>query len=63
MCLADQGFDLAPEMGLMPIVSHRYVVCSPNPESSVVLSVVVEGTDAIVYADSLRDYLEKEFLC
>ena len=63
LCLADQGFDLATEVGLMPIVSHRYVVCSPNPESSVVLSVVVEGTDAIVYADSLRDYLEKEFLC
>jgi hypothetical protein len=60
--LADQGFDLAHEAGLMPIFSHRYVVCASSPESSVVLSVVVNDADAIVFADSLKQYLEKEFL-
>lgn len=59
--LADQGFDLPLDAGLMPIFSHRYVVCA-NPESSIVLSVVVDSVDAIVYADSLKEYLEKEFL-
>src|SRR5215510_13282853 len=60
MNLADQGFDLVPEAGVMPIFSHRYVVCSPDLKSSVVLSVVVDDVDAIVYANSLRQYLEKE---
>lgn len=62
MDLADQGFDLAPEAGLMPIFSHRYIVCSSDHESSAVLSIVTDDVDAIVYANSLREYLEKEFL-
>jgi len=60
--LAEQGFELAVEADLVPIFAHRYVVCSANLESSVVLSIVVNATDAIVYANSLREYLEKEFL-
>jgi len=59
--LANQGFDLSHQAGMMPIFSHGYVLCAPKPESSAVLSVVVDDTDAIVFADSLREYLEKEF--
>ena len=60
--LAEQGFELLPEAMLVPVFIHRYVVCSSNPEDSVVLSIVVRDTDAIVYANSLKEYLEKEFL-
>lgn len=60
--LAEQGFELLPEANLVPIYSHRYVVCSSNLDSSVVLSIVVRGVDAIVYGNSLREYLEEEFL-
>jgi len=47
---------------LVPVFAHRYVVCSSNLDDSVVLSIVVHDTDAIVYANSLREYLEEEFL-
>ncbi|HTU33167.1 MAG TPA: SMI1/KNR4 family protein [Candidatus Acidoferrum sp.] len=60
--LAGQGFELLSEANLVPVFAHRYIVCSSNVDSSVVLSIVVHATDAIVYADSLREYLEKEFL-
>lgn len=62
MDLAEQGFDLHAEAGLVPIIGHRYIVCLPDSESSVVLSIVVNATDAIVYGNSLREYLEREFL-
>jgi hypothetical protein len=58
--LAEQGFDLPVTAGLIPIYAHRYVVSTCDPSSSVVLSI--EGTDAIVYGNSLREYLEVEFL-
>ncbi len=58
--LSDQGFDLESTAGLVAIFSHRYIVCGTDPDKSVVLSIV--GTDAIVYGDSLRTYLQKEFL-
>jgi hypothetical protein len=58
--LADQGFDLPLTAGLIPVYGHRYVVSTRDPSSSVVLSI--EGTDAIVYGESLREYLEREFL-
>jgi hypothetical protein len=58
--LAEQGFDLAQEAGLVPFYIHRYVVCTSNLDSSVVLSIA-SGSDAIVYGDSLQEYLEKEF--
>jgi hypothetical protein len=60
--LAEQGFDLPEDAHLMPIYSHRYVVCTSDPFSSVVLSIVVRDVDAIVYADSLNAYLEREFI-
>ena len=60
--LRDQGFDLSVEAGLVPIYAHRYVVCTSNLNHSVVLSIVVHSTDAIVYGESLQEYLEREFL-
>lgn len=66
--LAEQGFELLPEAKLVPVFAHRSVICSSNLDSSIVLSIVVHDTlypalaDAIVYANSLREYLEKEFL-
>lgn len=58
--LAEQGFDLSANAGLVPIYSHRYVVCESNLNTSAVLSI--HGIDAIVYGDSLQEYLAKEFL-
>jgi hypothetical protein len=60
--LAEQGFSLPVDANLMPIYSHRYIVCTSDPSSSVVLSVVVRDVDAIVYAHSLEEYLEREFI-
>jgi hypothetical protein len=59
--LADQGFVLPAEASLVPIHFIRYVVCTSNPNSSVVLSIE-DGADAILYGDSLKEYLEREFL-
>lgn len=60
--LEEQGFELSSDAGLVPIFRHRYVLCSKDPGSSAVLSIMVDSVDAIVYGDSLREYLEKEFL-
>lgn len=60
--LAEQGFELLPEAKLVPVYAHRYVVCSSNLDDSVVLSIVVHDVDAIVYGNSLKEYLEREFL-
>jgi hypothetical protein len=59
--MAEQGFELAPEDSLVPIYVHRYVVCASDSVSSAVLSIT-DGMDAIVYGNSLREYLEREFL-
>jgi len=59
--MAEQGFVLQPAAALVPIFAHRYLVCTPNLDTSVVLSVH-NFDDAIVYGQSLREYLEKEFL-
>jgi len=59
--MADQGFALAAESSFMPIYSHRYVVCTSDPDSSAVLSIH-DGGDAIVYGNSLEAYLKREFL-
>ena len=58
--LAEQGYNLEKTAKLLPIFSHRYLVCDENRESSVVLSIV--GTDAIVYGEALIEYLQAEFL-
>ena len=60
--LREQGFDLPAEADLVPIDGHRYVVCTSDLNSSVVLSILVHSTDAIVYANSLQEYLERDFL-
>ena len=60
--LAGQGFELPAKASLVPVFIHRYVVCTLDLNSSVVLSIVVNSTDAVVYGNSLREYLEKEFL-
>ena len=60
--LASQGFHLPAQASLVPICGHRYVVCTRKLNTSAVLSVVVDDVDAIVYANSLREYLRKDFL-
>lgn len=60
--LKEQGFDLPTQAGLAPIYSHWYVVCASNLDSSVALSIVVHDVDAIVYGNSLGEYLERDFL-
>jgi hypothetical protein len=52
---------LGTEDSLVPIYPHRYLVCTADSESSVVLSVA-DANDAIIYANSLEEYLEREFL-
>jgi len=58
--LLEEGFDLKDNVSLVPFYLHRFVVCSQSEEYSPVLSIM--GTDAIVYAPTLRSYLEVEFL-
>ena len=60
--LREQGFDLPTKAALVPIYLHRYVVCTPNLNSSFVLSIAVHSTDAVVYGSSLQEYLKREFL-
>jgi hypothetical protein len=56
--LADQEFRLEPDAALVPIYSHRYLVCREDAVDGPVLSIV--GTDAIVYGGSLVEYLQAE---
>ena len=59
--LKEQGdFELKKNMILVPFYIHRYIVCGPDRASGPVLSI--HGTDVIVYADNLHQYLESEFL-
>jgi len=58
--LRAEGFDLQDAAALLPFYFHRFVVCGADRESSTVLSIM--GTDAIVYAEDLRWYLQSEFL-
>lgn len=59
--MAAQGYDLPVTVDLVPIYAHRYVVCSSDPDNSAVLSIQ-DAEDAIVYGNSLQEYLEREFL-
>jgi hypothetical protein len=59
--MSEQAFDLPLEAILLPIYGHRYLVCTSDLESSVVLSIG-DHNDAIVYGNSLKEYLEREFL-
>ena len=58
--LLEGGFELEKNAALVPIFSHRYIICGSDLNKSSVLSIV--GTDAVVYGDSLRSYLQVEFL-
>ena len=58
--LEEDDFIITEDMSLVPFYIHRYVVCGPNRTSGPVLSI--HGSDAIIYAESLRQYLEKEFV-
>ena len=57
--LTDQGLSFPHGSKLVPIFLHRFVVCTEDAASSVVLSI--HGTDAIMYGRSLQEYLEHEF--
>jgi hypothetical protein len=46
------------QLNLLPVYSHRFAVCAPNPP--VVLSIY--GSDTIIYGDDLRTYLTKQLL-
>jgi hypothetical protein len=59
--MSEQGFDLRQNADLVPFYGHRYVVCLPKLDDSVVLSID-DCDDAIVYANSFEEYLKKEFL-
>ena len=59
--LSSQGFHLPAQASLVPIFGHRYLVCMQKLNTSVVLSVVVHEVDTLVFGNSLREYLTKEF--
>jgi hypothetical protein len=59
--MAEQGFDLPAATNPVPIYGHRYLICTPDLNRSVVLSIL-SGEDAIVYGTSLQEYLQREFL-
>lgn len=59
--LAEEGFVLPETAKLMPIYAHRFVVCNEGEDNCPVLSIW-HGEDAIVYGNTLPEYLEREFL-
>jgi hypothetical protein len=61
--LAEQGFNLSSSAHLLPVFAHRYVICTSEPDTSVVLSIVAHEVDAIVCADSLQAYLYNPSSC
>jgi hypothetical protein len=59
--MAEQGSELPENANLVPIYGHRYLVCTPKLDESIVLSIN-DRDDAIVYGNSLEEYLTREFL-
>jgi hypothetical protein len=59
--LASEGLSLPPDTKFVPIYEHRYMVCTKVLTQSPVVSIE-DADDAIIYGDSLGDYLEREFL-
>ncbi len=54
------GIDLKTH-SLLPIYGHRFAVCNKEkPEYCQIISI--HGDDIIMYGESLKEYLEKEFL-
>ena len=60
--LRSEGLDATEPVRFLPFYMHRYVLCMSDPGKSIVASVVVRDVDAILFASSLQQYLEKEFL-
>ena len=58
--LAGQGVDVPASAVCVPLYGHHGVLCAGDPRRGTVLSI--SGTDAIVYGEDLRRYLEAEFL-
>lgn len=54
----DSGLHLVAPINFVPIFQHRYILCPPN--EPIICSIV--ATNAIVYGNSLKSYLETEFL-
>jgi hypothetical protein len=59
--LAEQDFQLQPNANLLPFYFTRYIVSTGDSDTRVVLSIE-DGSDAIVYGNSLGEYLQREFL-
>jgi hypothetical protein len=59
--MAEDGFDLPEDCGFVPIYGHRYLLCTSDSRRSVVLSIAMPS-DAIVYGETLEEYLIREFL-
>jgi hypothetical protein len=59
--LKAEEFELSDDANLIPIFAHRFVVCDPASEKSPVLSIY-DADDAIIYGNSLQEYLEGEIL-
>jgi hypothetical protein len=57
--LAEEMILLNHDSVWVPIYAHRFIVCNGDKHESKVLSIM--GLDAILYASSLREYLELEF--
>ena len=57
----EQGFHIPAEAALIPLYGRRYLVYTSRLDQSVVLSID-SGHDAIVYGNSLEEYLTREFL-
>jgi hypothetical protein len=60
--LREQGFFVPAAADLVPIYSHRYLMCTADLDQSVVFSIYVPSMDSIVYGTSLQEYLQREFL-
>ena len=59
MALAIAGKQLDQAASLIPLYSHRYLVCSEQSEAAPVLSVY--GGDIIYYGSDLLNWLQVEF--
>lgn len=58
--LSEAGFDVKQIVGFVPLYSHRSLVVFQDKSLSPVVSVH-QGTDVIVYGNSLLEYWKKEF--
>jgi len=55
-----EGYQPHDVIGFIPLYMHRVLAVFPDPSLSPVLSIF--GNDVIVYAHSLNDYMQQEFI-